>query len=114
MKRLLPVIILLAVSWVVASSLFMWPPIYHYVGESGNACMNNLRQFDGAKQQWALETGHTNGIPVSLEELAPYVTKNAFRCPAGGSYTCGPIGEDPVCSFGTNTPPPGLKERVGL
>ena len=30
-----------------------------------NACLNNLRQIDGAKQQWALENGkHSADVPA--------------------------------------------------
>ena len=49
-----------------------------------NACINNLRQIDGAKQQWALETKQaTNAVPV-LSDLTPYL-KNDVTCPAGGA-----------------------------
>jgi hypothetical protein len=114
MKRLFAAIVLLVVIWVTASILFMWPPICHYAGESANACMNNLRQIDGVKQQWALETGHTNGSRVTPADVAPYLKRDGLLCPSGGTYTLGVIGENPVCSLGTNTPPPGVKERVGL
>ena len=37
-----------------------------------NACINNLRQIDAAKQQWALENSKTDDdIPTALE-LLPY------------------------------------------
>ncbi len=114
MKRFLTAVILVDILWLAGSSLFMWPPLFHYVGESCNACVNNLRQIEGAKEQWALETGKTNGAVPTPGDLAPYVTKEAFHCPSGGSYTIGAIGKDPVCSLGTITPPPGVKERVGL
>ena len=29
-----------------------------------NACINNLRQIDGAINEWALETGQSNGATV--------------------------------------------------
>src|SRR5512135_565972 len=49
-----------------------------------NACINNLRQIDGAEQQWALETKQaTNAVPV-LNDLVPYL-KNSVVCPAGGA-----------------------------
>jgi len=49
-----------------------------------NACINNLRQIDGAAQQWALETKQQpTAIPGSTDVL-PYL-KNAVTCPAGGA-----------------------------
>jgi prepilin-type N-terminal cleavage/methylation domain-containing protein len=68
-----------------------------------NACINNLRQIDGAKQQWALETKQaTNAVPV-YTDISPYL-KNAVSCPAAGtvttfagSYTPNDVGTLPVC-----------------
>ena len=49
-----------------------------------NACINNLRQIDGAKQQWALETKQaTNATPV-FSDIQGYL-KSAVVCPAGGA-----------------------------
>jgi prepilin-type N-terminal cleavage/methylation domain-containing protein len=51
-----------------------------------NACINNLRQIDGAKQQWALETKQaTNATPV-YGDISPYL-KNAISCPSAGTVT---------------------------
>jgi prepilin-type N-terminal cleavage/methylation domain-containing protein len=36
-------------------------------------CINNLRQIDGAIQEWALETGKTTGDPVTANDVAPYM-----------------------------------------
>src|SRR4030081_2460256 len=57
-----------------------------------NACINNLRQIDGAKQQWALENHQpsTATAPASTV-IAPYLGRgNAGHyptCPAAGTYT---------------------------
>lgn len=69
-----------------------------------NACINNLRQIDGAKQQWALETkASPTATPGSaaLYGATNYITK-APACPAGGSYTIGAISTAPVCSLSAN------------
>jgi len=67
-----------------------------------NACINNLRQIDGAKNEWALENGKTNGTPVTEADIKPYLKLKAnedfLKCPAGGTYTIGPVGENPTCS----------------
>jgi hypothetical protein len=81
----------------------------HAVSAS-NPCVNNLRQFDGAKNEWALETGKTNGMICTAEDIKPYVQLNAQgklpRCPSGGKYNFGKVGEPPTCSLGTNVIPP--------
>ena len=38
-----------------------------------NACINNLRQIDAAKQQWALENGKKDGDVPTRSDLAPYL-----------------------------------------
>ena len=38
-----------------------------------NACINNLRQMDGAVQQWALETKAAATAAVVLTDIKPYI-----------------------------------------
>jgi hypothetical protein len=65
-----------------------------------NACINNLRQIDAAKQQWALENSKTDeAVPVALD-LVPYLKGNVFPvCPSGGTYTINSVGVPPTCSI---------------
>jgi hypothetical protein len=74
-----------------------------------NACINNLRQIDAAKNEWALENNKTNGTPVTAADIKPYIKLDAAgslpKCPAGGTYTIGPVGEPPTCSLGTTVSP---------
>ena len=65
-----------------------------------NTCINNLRQIDAAKQQWALENSKTDDdIPTALE-LLPYFRDDVFPvCPAGGTYTINAVGVLPTCSI---------------
>src|SRR5215467_16339567 len=50
-----------------------------------NACINNLRQIDGAEQQWALEMKVGSGVPPNgYADISNYL-KNAVVCPAGGA-----------------------------
>ncbi|MGA3266020.1 MAG: hypothetical protein ABSE16_04270 [Verrucomicrobiota bacterium] len=67
------------------------------------ACINNLRQIDAAKNEWALEKGKPNGTPVAEDDIKPYIKLDADgnlpRCPAGGKYTIGNVGEKPTCSI---------------
>lgn len=63
-----------------------------------NACINNLRQLDAAKNQWALEKVKKTGDAPTKEDLLPYLRKWP-TCPQGGTYTIGPVGEAPTCSI---------------
>jgi hypothetical protein len=62
-----------------------------------NACINNLRLIDSAKQRWALEKNKTSTDTPTMSDLLPYLNK-APVCPKGGAYTIGPVGEKPTCS----------------
>jgi prepilin-type N-terminal cleavage/methylation domain-containing protein len=72
-----------------------------------NACINNLRQIDGAIQQWALENKKDAAAAVAFTDISSYL-KNAVVCPAGGttfadSYTVKDVATKPVCQKdGTN------------
>ena len=63
-----------------------------------NACINNLRQLDAAKQQWALEKGKVADDVPTKEDLLPYLRRWPV-CPQGGTYTLGPVGKSPRCSI---------------
>src|SRR6476646_3138705 len=49
-----------------------------------NACINNLRQIDGAFQQWALEQKKAPGNTVGYGDISDYL-KNNVTCPSGGA-----------------------------
>jgi Tfp pilus assembly protein PilE len=65
-----------------------------------NACINNLRQIDAAKQQWALENGKKSTDVPTENDIKPYLMHSQFpHCPAGGTYTVNAVGESPKCSI---------------
>jgi chromosome segregation ATPase len=65
-----------------------------------NACINNLREVDAAKQQWALENNKTTGAVPVAQDLLPYLPDSVFPvCPAGGVYTINAVGVLPTCSI---------------
>ena len=49
-----------------------------------NACINNLRQIDGAVQQWALEQKAASTATVAESDVTPYL-KNSVVCPSAGT-----------------------------
>ncbi|MEI9865137.1 MAG: DUF4190 domain-containing protein [Limisphaerales bacterium] len=66
-----------------------------------NACINNLREIDAAKQQWASENKQATNVIPTMQDLSPYLKdgEESLHCPAGGEYTIGPVGENPTCSI---------------
>ena len=75
--------------------------LYHRVvhgNDAQNACINNLIWIAGAKGALAKERGVAPGTLVNQRNLEPYMF--GWRdCPAGGTYTIGPIGTNPTCSI---------------
>ncbi len=74
-----------------------------------NSCINNLRQIDGAKQQWALENKKTDTDTPSSDEVKLYLKNNIFpHCPASGDYTVNAVNTDPTCSKSSLTTSPNV------
>src|SRR5262245_56382840 len=74
-----------------------------------NACINNLRQYDGAVQQYALENKLASSQSYTLSVLKHYIkldsTANLPACHASGAYSAGTtVTNPPVCSFSWSSP----------
>ena len=70
-----------------------------------NACINNLRQIDGAKSTFALENKKVGGDTVNTTDLYgddKYI-KVEPSCPAGGTYTIGTVDAKPLCGIAGHT-----------
>jgi hypothetical protein len=113
------IVIFLIVFWIGFSIAMKWPPVCRYAGPDAKRgvqaeyCVNNLRQIEGAKEQFALETGRTNG-PIDPAQLNAYFVKgHPLKCPSGGTYFYNDIGQAPVCSLSTNPAPAPAKEYMG-
>ena len=72
------------------------------------ACINNLKEIDSAKQQWALEMGTGLTKTPGADELQPYFgrgsagTLASVHCPLAGNgplagYTVNDVGTLPKC-----------------
>jgi hypothetical protein len=65
-----------------------------------NMCINNLRQIDAAKQEWALENNKKGADTPTQADVAHFLKNGQFpKCIAGGTYTIGPVNEPPTCSI---------------
>ena len=72
-----------------------------------NTCINNLRQLDGAKQQWALEKNKPADAVPKVEDLLPYLKDGIFpACPDGGSYFINSVEAVPTCTIQGHALPP--------
>lgn len=72
-----------------------------------NTCVANLKQIDGAKEQWALETKQLPSANATFAVLVgtdAYI-KNTPTCPTGGAYAPGLVNVLPTCSIATSTTP---------
>jgi prepilin-type N-terminal cleavage/methylation domain-containing protein len=74
-----------------------------------NACINNLRQIDGAKQEWALEKKAAATVSPAGTDIQPYMGRGSNgtlpSCPLdstgqfSSSYTIGSLSIAPVCQI---------------
>jgi len=73
-----------------------------------NACINNLRQMDGAIQQWALEMKKDAAAACTPGDITPYIKLDAAgnlpACPANGVYGVTSVNTSPTCTLSTATP----------
>jgi prepilin-type N-terminal cleavage/methylation domain-containing protein len=67
-----------------------------------NACINNLRQIDSAKEQWAMANNIAGTAAVVTTAVNTYIKGEATPvCPASGTYTYQAMNTDPTCTVTT-------------
>ena len=68
-----------------------------------NSCIANLKQIDGAVQQWALENkkAATDTYAISDTTMLAYLKGSALpACPGGGAYSAATtVSGSPTCSL---------------
>jgi prepilin-type N-terminal cleavage/methylation domain-containing protein len=69
-----------------------------------SACINNLREMDGAVQVWAIENKRSATDSYTLDVVRPYLKLNATNeippCPANGTYAPGVnVCAGPTCTI---------------
>jgi prepilin-type N-terminal cleavage/methylation domain-containing protein len=64
-----------------------------------NACINNLRLLNGAKDQWAIENFKSDFDRVTVLDVAPYIKGGAPSCPARGGYNFTTVRMNATCSI---------------
>lgn len=113
---LIEIMIVVAIIGLLAAIAI--PSFMHARAKSqATACINNLRQIEGAVQQFALEKGKHAGDPITYpDDVTAYIKLNSTgqipACPGGGVYSLYTVGSVPqaVCSLGSTVNPPHTME----
>jgi len=95
--------IIIALALVFGVIALVLPAMVGRIGCGGpnkNSCIANLKQIDGAIQQWALEYNVAATNAVVLSEAAQYLKGGVLpTCPFGGSYATGKtVADSPTCT----------------
>jgi prepilin-type N-terminal cleavage/methylation domain-containing protein len=68
-----------------------------------NACIANLKQLDGAVQQWALENKKSGTATVATSDVLDFLKGSALPlCPAAGTYAATTVSGAPTCTQSAN------------
>ncbi|MDP6416982.1 MAG: type II secretion system protein [Gammaproteobacteria bacterium] len=62
-----------------------------------NACVNNLRQIDSAKEQWAMASMVSTGAVVEAQ-VNEYMRHGVPACPGSGTYAYNNVSVSPTCT----------------
>lgn len=62
------------------------------------SCLENLRQIENGKHQWAIEFSMEDTATPAMEDLVPQFVKTAPVCPSGGNYTLSTVNSETNCS----------------
>jgi hypothetical protein len=99
-KKRWPFYLLLSIILILGAAVIIPNYVKARVTVCKNACINNLRQLDGAKEQFALEKKLPAGHIITAQQeilVYQYVKGGQPKCPGGGGYKLNPIGAAPTC-----------------
>lgn len=75
-------------------------------------CVSNLKQIQGAKESWALESKKGASDVCRAEDVTPYLKNSTLPiCPMRGSYEIGTIGGHVICTITNHALPPGWRSK---
>jgi hypothetical protein len=93
-----------ALIWLLLAAMTIPSAIPARPAAQRNACINNLRQIQDAKAEWAKENKKlpadipTEGDLYGLSGTNGFL-RHRLACPRGGSYTFGIVAENSTCSL---------------
>ena len=68
-----------------------------------NTCINNLRQLNGAKDQWAMENAKNETDMVVMNEVIVYLKGGLPECPSSGTYMFTTVRMNATCTVAGHT-----------
>jgi len=102
-------VVLLMIGTIIVGPRAMLLHIFaRFTAPSQQSCINNLRQIDGASQQWALENHKMTSDVPAWSDIQPYL-KGPLSCPQGGTYILGRVQDLPKCSVAGHRLPPRME-----
>lgn len=89
-------IVVLILGMLITIAIPQW--VYARDKSRQRACVNNMRQIEQAKDQYALDARLPEGAAVASTDLGSYIKGPFPSCPSAGTYTLNGIGTSVVCS----------------
>ena len=82
-------------------AVIAWPNYVKYRARAQvGTCINNLKQIEGAKAQWAFENRKNNTDVPQISDVTPFLQHGTTpECPAGGSYRPRRIARQATCTY---------------
>ncbi|MEN6521300.1 MAG: prepilin-type N-terminal cleavage/methylation domain-containing protein [Armatimonadota bacterium] len=86
---------------IISVLLMIAIPSYLTVRRSSQErlCCTHLRHLQDAKERWAMENKKENTDTPTSDELIPDYIKETPKCPCGGEYELGSVGENAACTI---------------
>ena len=88
------ILLLPAIAYIFFVSRFLCSPAPSDI----KSCINNLRQIQAGKEQWAIEFGQVIGDKPDFRKINHYIKGGAPTCPLSGTYSYNAVGTDATCT----------------
>jgi hypothetical protein len=89
---------------LIVAALIIVPLTWEKRSAKVSKCEDNLWQIRACKQLWVGNYGKTSNDIPTWDDLRPFFpvewSNHIPVCPSGGTYTIGPVGQNPTCSIG--------------
>ncbi|MEN6371671.1 MAG: prepilin-type N-terminal cleavage/methylation domain-containing protein [Armatimonadota bacterium] len=86
---------------IISTLLMIAIPSYLTVRANSQECLccTHLRHLQDAKERWAMENKKKNTDTPAFDDLIPAYLKEIPKCPCGGEYKLGSVGENTTCTI---------------
>ena len=85
---------------IISTTLAIALPNYFKMTSTSKraVCLNNLKQINGAIDNWAIDSDVSSGVVPNAQDEATiygYLKSGKPKCPSGGAYTIYAVGANP-------------------